>query len=70
MSDIIWEMDRDTAEKYLQIVAEFENQEISEEEYADLMMSLPGYPLPGLPSVGATLRIVIRPAKPMIQVYH
>ena len=49
---ILWTVDFDTAMEYQRISDDLANFNITEEEFGDALMSLPGYPLTQLPHPG------------------
>jgi hypothetical protein len=60
---VVWEMSYDQGEEYFELLRQVENYEIDDDEFAERLMTMPGYPLPGLPNPDAwvTLHIRIRP---------
>lgn len=54
-----WRMSHTTAREYRQLAAQLSNYDITEEEFTERMMSLPGYPLNRPPRPGEHLRIVV-----------
>jgi hypothetical protein len=63
MGEIIWRMSSEVAEQYKELVEDYENpdEEFDEREFADQLMTLPGYPLNRAPAPGDHLRIVVLP---------
>lgn len=64
-------MDLDTAEQYAEFESRFMNREISEDEFKDLLCSIPGYPKEfygmRIPP-GADLHIIVKRKRPMVSV--
>jgi hypothetical protein len=60
---VVWEMSYDQGEEYFELLRQVENYEIDDDEFAERLMTMPGYPLSGLPNPDAwvTLHIRIRP---------
>ena len=56
---IIWRMDYDTAEEYMELARRMESYEISQEEFAETLSFFPGYPLDRLMLPGEDLTIQV-----------
>jgi hypothetical protein len=56
---IIWNMDYDTAEEYMELARQLESYEISQEDFAERLSFFPGYPLDRLMMPGEELSIKV-----------
>jgi hypothetical protein len=57
---IRWEMDSRVVERYMELARQMEAYEISQEEFAEGLTFLEGYPLDRLLMPGEDLRIVVK----------
>lgn len=62
MADYEWNVTQDTWCEIDKLNNDLENLKVTEEEYVERLMSLPGYPLSGLPQQGDDLRITLAAA--------
>ena len=56
---MIWNMDYDTAEEYMELARQLECYEISQEEFSERLSFFPGYPLDRLMMPGEELNIKV-----------
>lgn len=68
MAKIVWEMNLDQAEVYYRLAQKLENYEISQDEFAEEITKLPGYPLRRKCLPGENLVIRFRASRPMVSV--
>ena len=54
---MIWNMDYDTVEEYMELARQLECYEISQEEFSERLSFFPGYPLDRLMMPGEELNI-------------
>lgn len=58
-NEIVWKMSTENAERYMDLVERKENFEVSEKEFTDELVGLPGYPLNRPPNPGDSIRIIV-----------
>ncbi len=62
MKKVVWRVSQDIHTRIEHLTAQLQTHSITEEEWCDRVMSLPGYPLRGRPEPGTDLVIqVIQP---------
>jgi hypothetical protein len=56
---VVWSMDYETAERYMELARKMEAYEISQKEFAEGLTFFPGYPLDRLMMPGEDLEIKV-----------